>query len=290
MIQRRKRSKHVRPPTVGVFAKLRTHRLVVVGASLLAVVVIIAIFASQVAPYPPNEMNFGRALSGPGPGNLLGADHLGRDMLSRIIFGARISLIVGISSVVLALTIGVPLGLIAGFSGGALDATIMRIVDVFLAFPVILLAIAVLSILGPSIISVIVAIGLVTWTQYARVVRGVVLGLREFEFIAAAKSLGASPARIMFRHLLVNTLPSVIVIGTYGMAEAILVEASLSFLGLGVQPPTASWGGILSEGRGYLRQASHIAALPGVAIMFVILGLNFLGDGLRDATDPRSRR
>jgi peptide/nickel transport system permease protein len=178
-------------------------------------------------------------------------------------------------------------GLAAGYYGGWVDGALMRAVDVFLAFPVIVLAIAIIAVLGPSLVNVMLALGFVAWTTYARVVRGQVLVLRELDFVQAARAVGTSDGRIILRHILPNALPPIIVLGTLGMATAIIAEAALSFLGLGVQPPTPSWGTMLNEGRAFLRTAPHISTLPGLAIMVTVLGFNFLGDGLRDALDPR---
>jgi len=258
-----------------------------IGAVLVGILCVIAVLAPVITRYEPNAINYGSLLQGPSGEHWFGTDFLGRDLFSRVVHGARISLLVGVVAVALAMLIGVPLGLAAGFFGGAVDAFVMRLVDIFLAFPVILLAIAIMSILGPSIFNVMIALGLVGWTKYARLVRGIVLGLRESEFVTAATALGARSSRILVRHLLPNSVAPLIVLSTFGLAEAVVVEAALSFLGLGVQPPTPSWGGILNEGRSYMRQAAHITTFPGIAIVITILGFNFIGDGLRDAMDPK---
>lgn len=263
------------------------NRMAFIGAVLVGILCVIAVLAPVITRYEPNAINYGSLLQGPSGEHWFGTDFLGRDLFSRVVHGARISLLVGVVAVALAMLIGVPLGLAAGFFGGAVDAFVMRLVDIFLAFPVILLAIAIMSILGPSIFNVMIALGLVGWTKYARLVRGIVLSLRESEFVTAATALGARSSRILVRHLLPNSVAPLIVLSTFGLAEAVVVEAALSFLGLGVQPPTPSWGGILNEGRSYMRQAAHITTFPGIAIVITILGFNFIGDGLRDAMDPK---
>ncbi len=268
--------------------RLRRHRLAMLGLAIIAGIVLLAIFASVVSPADPLAIDYAHTAAPPGvAGHLLGTDAVGRDILARLIFGTRISLQVGIVAVGIAATIGTTVGLIAGYRGGVIDNVLMRTVDVFLAFPVIVLAIAIIAVLGPSLVNVIVALGLVAWTTYARVVRGQVLVLREQDFVQAARAMGTSDGRIIVRHILPNTLAPIIVLATVGMAAAIIAEAALSFLGLGVQPPTPSWGTMLNEGRGFLRTAPHISTFPGLAIMLTVLGFNFLGDGLRDALDPR---
>jgi peptide/nickel transport system permease protein len=258
------------------------------GLAIILGIALLAVFASVVSPADPLAIDYAHPAAPPGTaGHVLGTDAVGRDILARLIFGTRISLQVGIVAVGIAATIGTTVGLVAGYRGGALDNALMRAVDVFLAFPVIVLAIAIIAVLGPSLINVIVALGLVAWTTYARVVRGQVLVLREQDFVQAARAIGTGEARIIVRHILPNTLAPIIVLATVGMAAAIIAEAALSFLGLGVQPPTPSWGTMLNEGRGFLRTAPHISTFPGLAIMLTVLGFNFLGDGLRDALDPR---
>jgi peptide/nickel transport system permease protein len=228
-------------------------------------------------------------LQPPGGAHLLGTDELGRDILSRLIYGARVELWVGIVTVLLAGLIGVSAGLLAGYLGGSWDAIIMRLVDIFLAFPVIILAIAIVAVRGPGLTNVLIALALVYWTSYARVSRGVVLTLREEEYTWAARTLGATPTRIMVHHLLPNSVAPLIVLASLGMGNAILAEAALSFLGLGIQPPESSWGSMLNFGMQYLRDASYLSTFPGLAIFITVLGFNLLGDGLRDALDPRMR-
>lgn len=262
----------------------------IIGATITAGFIFIALFAPYIAPYSPYEQDFYNGLAGPGAGHLLGQDSLGRDILSRIIYGARVSLLVGFVTVFISATIGITLGAVAGYFGGRLDEAIMRISDVFLSFPGILLAIAVMAVRGPGLENVIVALSIMGWTGYARLTRGQVLSLREREFVLAAEALGAPPKRIIFSHILPNIAAPLIVEATFGVAAAIVGEAGLSFLGLGAQPPTASWGSMLSEGRNFLLIAPHLTTFPGIAIMLVVMGINFLGDSLRTTLDPKSER
>jgi peptide/nickel transport system permease protein len=251
--------------------------------------VLMAVFAPFLAPYDPTAIMLAEGLSGPSITHPLGQDKLGRDILSRIIYGARISLYVGIFTVAISAVVGSAVGALAGYLGGFVDEAVMRLIDVLLAFPGILLAIAIMAILGPSLNNVVIALALLGWVTYARLVRGQVLALRELEFVHAARALGADARRIITRHLMPNVLGPVIVQATFGMAGAIVAEAGLSFLGLGTQPPTPSWGSMLNDGREFLLTAPHLTTIPGIAIMVVVLGLNFLGDGLRDVLDPRGR-
>jgi peptide/nickel transport system permease protein len=269
--------------------RLRRNRSAVAGLVVVAVLVLSAVFAPWLAPYDPYRVNLDNRLQPPGGAHLLGTDELGRDILSRLLYGARVSLWVGIVTVAGAAVIGVSGGLVAGYFGGYRDAVIMRVVDVFLAFPVILLAIAIVAVRGPGLNNVLIALALVYWTAYARVARSVVLTLREEEYMWAARTLGASSPRIMVRHLLPNAAAPLVVLASLGMGTAILAEAALSFLGLGIQPPEASWGSMLNSGMQFLREASFMTTLPGLAIFVTVLGFNLLGDGLRDALDPRLR-
>jgi peptide/nickel transport system permease protein len=268
--------------------RLRRHRLAMLGLGIIVGIVLLAIFAPLIAPADPLAIDYAHPAAPPGAGgHLLGTDAVGRDILARLIYGTRISLQVGLVAVGIAATLGTTVGLAAGYYGGWVDSVLMRTVDVFLAFPVIVLAIGIIAVLGPSLGNVVIALGLVAWTTYARVVRGQVLVLRELDFVHAARAMGVGDWRLLTRHILPNTLAPIIVLATVGMATAIIAEAALSFLGLGVQPPTPSWGTMLNEGRGFLRTAPHISTFPGLAIMLTVLGFNFLGDGLRDALDPR---
>jgi peptide/nickel transport system permease protein len=220
----------------------------------------------------------------------LGLDELGRDILARLLQGARISLLVGIAVVSVSSTVGMFFGSLAGYFGGAVDDVISRVIDVLMAFPGILLAIALVAVLGPSLVNVVLALSIIGWVGYARLVRGQALRAREFEFVQAARASGASAGRIVIRHILPTAIPAVVVQATLGMAGAIIAEAALSFLGLGVQPPTPSWGTMLDAGRAHLFDAPHLTIFPGLAIAMLVLGFNFLGDGLRDRVDPKMVR
>ena len=261
-----------------------------VGAVIVLVTIIAALGAPWLAPYDPATQQLSMRLDGPSAGHLFGLDELGRDIFSRVLAGARISLLVGLTVVGISSLVGIVLGAIAGYFGGWLDEVISRSIDVLLAFPGILLAIALVAVLGPSLRNVVMALSVIGWVGYARLVRGQVLRAREFEFVQAARALGAGTPRILFRHVVPTTLPAVMVQATLGMAGAILAEAALSFLGLGVQPPTPSWGTMLNGGRLHLLDAPHLTIFPGLAIAVLVLGFNFLGDGLRDAIDPKRQR
>ena len=260
------------------------------GLVLTLLLVIAALAAPLLATHDPNRQDTARRLEAPSPEHPLGLDDLGRDVFSRIVYGARVSLRVGFSVVVIASLIGVTLGAIAGYFGGLVDSGIMRLCDILLAFPGILLAIALVAVLGPSLNNVVLALAIIGWVGYARLVRGQVLKVREMEYVTAARALGAKSPRVIVKHVLPNVINPVIVMATLGLAGAILAEASLSFLGLGVQPPTPSWGAMLTSGRRYLGLANHLAIFPGAAIMLAVMGLNFLGDGLIDALDPKYRK
>ena len=265
-------------------------RILVTGGLMFLVVVLAALLAPLLAPEKPAEQTLDQRLETPSWRHPLGRDELGRDILSRLIWGARISLGVGLAVVVLAGSLGTVIGAVAGFLGGRVDAVLMRITDVVLAFPGILLAIALVAVLGPALRHVVAALVLIGWVSYARLVRGQVLQLRELEFVLAARAGGTPPRRILWRHLLPNVLPVLTVQASLGMAGAVLAEASLSFLGLGIQPPTPSWGAMIEAGRGHLLDAPHLALFPGLAILVTVMGLNFLGDGLVDYLDPRQKR
>jgi peptide/nickel transport system permease protein len=263
--------------------------LTALALAVVGLVALAAVAAPWLAPYSPTAMN-PDLLIGPSTRHLLGTDDLGRDILSRIVHGASVSVLVGVISMGTAAVLGVPLGLIAGYRGGLADTVIMRVLDGLMAFPAILLAIAIMAVLGPSLQNAMLAIGIIYIAPFARIVRASVLSLREQEFVDAARGLGAGSPRIVARHVLPNCLSPVIVQGSLGMGYAILVEAALSFLGLGVQPPQASWGSMLAEGRGFLDRAPWFATFPGLAIFVTVLGLNFVGDRLREALDPRLRQ
>ena len=265
------------------------NRLAVIGFILLLLVVFAAITAPWIAPYDPYEQRLEDKRSTPSAKYLLGADEFGRDILSRILYGARVALMVGVMAVVVALLIGLVFGTIAGYTGGAVDEIIMRGADIMLAFPYLLLALIIVTALGASAINTTIAVGLWGAPSFVRVVRSSVVSIKDREFITAAKAMGAPVSRIMIRHLVPNFVAPVIVFATLFMARAIMVEAALSFLGLGVQPPEPSWGLMVSSGRNYITIAPHMATMPGIAIMITILAFNLLGDGLRDALDPRMR-
>jgi peptide/nickel transport system permease protein len=267
--------------------KLSRHRMAQAGLILLFLFALSALGAPLLAPENPAAQRLGEGLQGPSAAHPFGQDRLGRDILSRVLYGGRVSLLVGLVTVGVSLTVGATVGSISGYFGGWIDELLMRLVDIFLAFPGILLAIALTAVLGPSLRNVVIALSAMGWVGYARITRAQILTLRELEFVQAARALGAHPLRILFRHLLPNALSPLIIEATFGMAGAILSEAGLSFLGLGVQPPTPSWGSMMSEGRSYLLIAPHLTLFPGGVLALVVLALNFLGDGLRDLLDVR---
>jgi peptide/nickel transport system permease protein len=256
---------------------------------IVGLVVLAAVLGPWLPFADPSTQQLALRLEGPSAAHWFGMDELGRDILARVLWGARISLMVGIVVVGISATVGIIVGSIAGYFGGLVDEGISRAIDILLAFPGLLLAIALVAMLGPSLTNVVFALSLIGWVGYARLVRGQVLRARELEFVQAARALGATTARILARHIIPTTLPAVTVQATLGMGGVILAEASLSFLGLGVQPPTPSWGTMLNYGRGHLLDAPHLTVFPGVAIAILVLGFNFLGDGLRDAFDPATR-
>ena len=268
---------------------MRQHPIGTIGAFLIILVVLIAIGAPLVSPYDPTAQPSKRLLA-PNAQHLFGTDELGRDILSRIIYGSRISLYVGILAVSLAVAIGVPIGLSAGFIGGGFDSVVMRLIDIVLAFPALVLAIAITGMLGPSVTNCMIAIGIVYSPQFARVSRASVLTIKNEMYIEAARLVGCRTRRLISRHILPNMLAPLIVLITLQMSTAILTEAGLSFLGLGTQPPTPSWGLMLSAGRKYMELSPGVAIFPGLAIAITVLAFNFLGDGLRDALDPRLRQ
>ncbi len=257
-----------------------------VGGAIVLTAVLAALFGPALAPFDPADQQLALRLEGPTGLHWFGLDELGRDILARVLAGARISLLVGLVVVGVSSTVGIALGSIAGYFGGRIDEAISRVIDILLAFPGLLLAIALVAVLGPSLTNVVFALSLIGWVGYARLVRGQVLRARELEFVQAARALGASTFRILTRHVIPTTLSAVTVQATLGMGGAILAEAALSFLGLGVQPPTPSWGTMLNYGRAHLLDAPHLTIFPGLAIAVLVLGFNFLGDGLRDALDP----
>jgi peptide/nickel transport system permease protein len=272
----------------GVWQRFRRHRLAVIGALILLVLATAAIAAPLIAANDPYKVDISAYRKGPAVGHLLGTDSSGRDVLSRLIYAGRVSLSVGLVAVSIYTVIGVILGALSGFYGGWLDSSIMRLADIVLSFPALILIITVVSVLGPSIYNVMLVIGLLGWPPIARIVRGLFLSLREREFILASRTIGVSNGRVIFRHLLPNALAPVIVAATFGMANAILLEAGLSFLGLGVQPPTPSWGNMLKDAQSLtvLESMPWLWIPPGTMIALTVLSINFIGDGLRDALDP----
>jgi len=267
---------------------VRRHLIGAVGVAVVLALVLVAVFADRLSPHDPNAQ-IGRRLTPPGKPYVLGLDQLGRDVLSRLIFGARVSLGVSVTSVGLSLMAGVSLGLLAGYYSGVTDNLIMRVMDLMFTLPSFVLAIALAGILGPSLTNVIIAVAIVTTPTIARITRGPILAVREAEFVASARAIGGGDRRIMFRHVLPNVIAPIIVQATVSIADAILIEAGLSFLGLGVQPPDTSWGNMLGTGRSYMELANGLSIFPGAAIMLAVLGFNFAGDGLRDMLDPRLR-
>jgi peptide/nickel transport system permease protein len=269
------------------FKRLLTNPFSILGLVLVCAVMVCAVLAPVLTALKPSEINYDIFLLPPGAEHLMGGDDLGRDVFSRVLYGARLSLTVGLLSQAIALVLGLVVGLLAGYVGGIVDTLLMRFVDLVLAFPFVILAIALVVALGPNLINSYIALGLAGWPYLARVVRAQVLISKETDFVQAAISLGASPLRIVMRHIFPAVIAPLIVLSTSGIAAAILAEAGLSFLGLGVQPPEPSWGSMLFAGRGYLREAPWISGFPGLAIFMTVLGFNLLGDGLRDALDVK---
>lgn len=267
--------------------RLVHNRLAAIGLVITVLVVLTALLASALAPYDPLQLNVPERLQAPSTAHIMGTDHLGRDILSRVIFGTQISLQVGIVAVALGSVVGLIAGAAAGYLGGRTDTAIMGIMDAIYAFPAILLALVLVAVFGASLVTVMTAVAIVRIPIFARTVRGSVLAEREKEYVEAARCIGQNPVWILFRHILPNTVAPLIVVTTTYFATAIVVEASLSFLGLGVPPPAASWGVMLNDGRKYMEAYPHVVIFPGAAISLTVLGFNLLGDGLRDVLDPR---
>ena len=265
--------------------RLLSNAQVRAGLIIVALFVAVALFGPGLVPQSPTTQNLSEDLQPPRAEHPFGQDKLGRDVLSRVVYGARVSLLVGVMVAGISACIGLAVGALAGYAGGRTDELIMRVIDVLLAFPGILLAIALSAVLGPSLRNVLLALCVIGWTGYARLVRAEVQAWRTREFVSAAVALGATPLRIVRLHIVPHLLTPLLVQATFGMAGAIVAEASLSFLGLGVQPPTPSWGAMVNEGRSFLLVAPHVALFPGLAIMLTVFGLHFLGDGLRDVLD-----
>ncbi|WP_407541637.1 ABC transporter permease (plasmid) [Deinococcus radiomollis] len=278
-----------RPGRSKTFRRFTANRLGVIGLVVVVVLTVMALLAPYIAPFDPAKQDFSALLQPASRAHWLGTDELGRDTLTRVMYGARISLSAGLVSVALALLVGTLLGLISGFVGGWLDELIGRFIDALLAFPFLILAITLASVLGPSLQNTMLAIAIVTTPAFARVTRAQVLAQRELEYVQAAGALGAGSGRTLLRHILPNISGALIVQTSLAIAEAVLAESTLSFLGLGVQPPTPSWGSMLNTARGYLQTAPWLALAPGVIIFATVLAFNLLGDGLRDALDPRGK-
>ena len=269
--------------------RLLRSRSAVVGGSVLALIVLAALAAPLISPFDPIKTNQRLSLEAPSFGHLMGTDRFGRDIFSRVVWGGQISLPIGLVSVGIGLLFGVSVGLLAGYYGGWIDAVCMRLVDLLLAFPGILLALAIIAILGGSLTNLMIAVGISAIPDYVRITRGTVLSLKQREFVLAARVIGCRGPTIMLRHILPNVTAPLIVLATLGMAAAIITGSALSFLGLGIKPPTPEWGNMLAEGREFLQHAWWVAFFPGAAIMLTVLSINLLGDGLRDALDPRMR-
>lgn len=284
--QREKR----RSPWWEVWRRLKRNKAAMFGLSVIILLILVAVFAPLLAPYEPNKTSMRERLQPPSAAHPLGTDNFGRDMLSRIIYGSRISLYVGFIAVGIGAIFGGIIGAVAGYYGGKLDNFIMRCMDVLLAIPQIILAIAIVGALGASLINLMIAVGISQLPRYARVVRASTLTVRGQEFVEAARAIGVSDGRIILENILPNCMAPIIVQSTLGVAQAILSAATLSFLGLGIQPPTAEWGSMLSAGRQFLSTAHHLTLFPGLAISIVVLALNIFGDGLRDSLDPKLRQ
>jgi ABC-type dipeptide/oligopeptide/nickel transport system permease subunit len=269
--------------------RLLRNRLALAGGIVVLLLCLTAIFADVLAPYPYTKTNFGRLNEAPSRDYPLGTDQLGRDLLSRMIHGARISMIVGLGAQVVVVLIGVPIGAISGFVGGRLDLLLTRFVDVMYAFPRLLFVILVMSMLGAGLTNIFIAIGLTGWVAIARQTRAQVMALKEKEFVDGARALGAGAGRLLTRHVLPNALTPIVVSITFGIPEAIFTEAALSFIGVGINPPTPSWGQMVGEGQQYLRSYWHLCVFPSIAIAITMLAFTFLGDGVRDALDPKMK-
>ncbi|MGA1791901.1 MAG: oligopeptide ABC transporter permease [bacterium] len=276
-----------RSPIILFWQRFSRNRLAVAGLFLVLCLFVIALLAHPISPYDPALIDFNQILHPPSSKHWLGTDHLGRDVLSRMVWGSRISLLVGFVAIGIATLIGTVLGALAGYYGGWIDNIIMRFVDIMLCFPTFFLILAVIAILEPSIWNIMIVIGVTSWMGVARLIRAEFLSLMDREFVLAARAEGAGDLRIIFRHVLPNALAPVLVAATLGVAAAILTESALSFLGIGVQPPTPSWGNMLTAGKDNIEIAWWLSVYPGLAILFTVLGYNLLGEGIRDAVDPR---
>ncbi|MCG1022617.1 ABC transporter permease [Sutcliffiella horikoshii] len=272
------------------YKKLAKNKAAMAGAFIIIFVILMGIFAPLLATHDPNTTNVMNKLQGPSAENYLGTDDVGRDIFSRLLYGARISLGIGFLSTILGAVVGVTLGIVSGYYGRWVDSLIMRICDVLLAFPGILLALAIVSVLGASTRNVIIAVAFYAIPSFARIVRGSTLSVKKLEYIDAIKAMGAKDFRIIFKHILPNIMSPIIVQATLYIASAIITASALSFLGMGTRPPTPEWGAMLSQGRSYIAQAPHITLFPGLVILLVVIGFNLMGDGLRDALDPKAKK
>lgn len=284
--------KRKRSQMTEIWRRMRRNKLAMVGLVIVSILIIVAIFANQIADYNTVaiKQNVIERLQGPSAEHWAGTDEFGRDIFARLVHGARISLLVGVVAVCIALITGGILGAIAGYFGGTADNVIMRIMDIFLSIPILLLAIMIVAAMGSSMVNLMIAIGLASMPTFARIVRASVLSVKDQEFVEAARAIGAKNHHIIFRHIMPNCLSPIIVQATLRVATAILSTASLSFISLGIQAPAPEWGAMLASGRAYIRDAPHIVIIPGLLIMITILALNLLGDGLRDALDPKLKR
>ena len=269
--------------------RIVANRAMLAGCLIISLFVFTTIFTSWLSPFDPFAQSIRMRLRPPGDPHWLGTDGYGRDILSRIIWGSRISLTVGVVAVAIGATLGILVGLVAGFFGGGVDNLLMRIIDILLVLPTILLALVIVAMLGPGVFNLMIAVGIANAPRFARVIRAEVLAVKQMVFVNAASALGASSVRLMARHILPNTLASILVLSTLRIAQAITTEASLSFLGLGVPPPTPTWGSMIADGRIYLRTSPWVAIIPGIMIMLIVMAFNLFGDGLRDLLDPKLR-
>lgn len=269
--------------------RFRTNRAAVISLGFIFVICLMAIFAEVLIPHDPTHSFPGQRGAPPAWEHPMGFDHIGRDLFSRVIYGSRVALQVGLIATLISVVIGVLVGAVAGYFGGWVDTLLSRIIDTLMAFPLLVLLIVLAAVLGPSLATTITVIGVTTWARFARVVRADVMSLKQTDFVVAARASGVRDVRIILRHVLPNVMGPVIVLATLGIGGIIILESALSFLGLGIQPPTASWGGTLADGRALIRQFPHITTFPGVMIFLTVLAFNMLGDGLRDALDPRQR-
>jgi peptide/nickel transport system permease protein len=269
------------------WTRFRSNKLAVAGGIVVIALFVAAVFAPLIAPYNPDDIDRSHILQAPEPGHPFGTDDLGRDVMSRMVFGSRISLAVGFVAVGIATLMGMIIGALAGYYGGWTDRVAMRFIDIMLSIPTFFLILAVIAFIGPSIWNIMIIIGLTSWMGVARLVRAEFLSLKEREFVLAAKAVGASDLRVIFRHVMINSMAPVLVSAILGVAGAVLVESALSFLGIGVQPPTPSWGNILTLGKDNIEIAWWLSVFPGLAILITVLGYNLLGEGIRDSIDPR---